>query len=266
MESDLSSLLQSLRSSMKSGLKCVASNSPCPYPGLARAYVIELIGADDLVTQRVAIDTERKLPAEWAIFNNGKAISMASMKNITVNANIANDMFFINRHADDEKALGSTYNEVLDKLKKELSAAGTLSIEFVRDTKQASNELKHTSELLRHDKLTEQTVDKQESATWLNFGRSILLTRTASMELIAESLKALQPLIQNFEDKHGACAGTAKQWMNSLNSIDRSVSNLYGVLESDIPDSQMIVREADNIKAQTNVLDAVSVRISENLD
>lgn len=267
VESDLSTLLESLRSAVKAGTKCLGTTSPSPYPGLTRAYILEFLDDSDQVSQRIALDTERKLPAEWTIFNNGKVFSLVQITKLAIDSNIADDMFFLGRDSEQQKGLSTSAIAVIDRLQEKVGAAGVgvLNRDILDELKKASSELKRTSNLLGQESLTEHPADSPEKSIWSNFGRDILLTRATKIEAIAESLREMQPAIQNVENNHPDCTGLTKQWLNDLDSIDQNIANLYAMFESDDPDPESIVREAANISTKQTDIDAVILKISESL-
>lgn len=264
VESDLLSLLQSLRASVNSGKKCLVTGAPCAYPGIPSAYVLEFIDGE-VVSQRIALDTEQKLPVEWVIFDNGKILSLARISKLAINSNIADTLFYIERSSAEGKGLDASSVAVVERLRQSLSATDVLNYGIVADIKVAINELKTMSEILSRDSLTQPGTDGLATVAWLQYGRAVLLSRATKIELLSNSLIEARPAIQNFENNHSECANATDDWLNSLELIDQSVWNLYLMLETDEPDPKAIVAEANNIKTHTHRLESVMQQISECL-
>lgn len=262
VKSDLLSLLESLRASLNSGVRCLVTGSPGPYRGLSSAYVMEFIDGD-VVSQRIALDSERKLPVEWAIFDNGKILSLAHIYKLAIDSNIADTLFYLERSPEESKGLDASEMAVVERLR--LSATNVLNNETIADIKMAINELKTISEILSRDGLTEPGTDGLATVAWLQHGRAVLLSRATKIELLSNSLIEVRPAIQNFEINHSECANATDDWLNSLELIDQSVWNLYHMLETDEPAPKAIVAEAKNINAHTHRLESVIQQISECL-
>jgi outer membrane lipoprotein-sorting protein len=268
LESDLSTLLAAVRSAVASGNRVLATQQPSPFPGLPKVYILELVGQGDSVVQRIALDADRKLPVSWSIFNDGKLFSVMNVSKLAVNANITDNLFVLGGISNDGKSIGVPAVPLDNILQSKIDAmgkAGVLNAEIVKDAGEAVTEMERVSRILKDGGMSEPSTESPGTETWSLTGRQRLMGRTARIESLVAPLRNLQHLVKTFESTHKDCAGISAQWNEDLDSIDQSVAKLYLLLDKDAPDQEVIQTEAENIRGQAGFLDALVLKISENL-
>lgn len=272
LESDLSTLLAAVRSAAASGHRVLATESPSNFPGLSKVYILELIGGGDNVLQRIALDPDRKLPVSWSIFNDGKLFSVMNVSKMAVNGNIGDNLFVLGGISQDGKSIGvptSPLDNVLQSKIDAMGKAAVLNPEIVKDAGQAISEIERVSRILKEGGMTEESNAKPSAPTWSLTGRQRLMGRTARIESLVSPLRNLQHALQKFETTYKDrpdCQGLSAQWKEDLDSIDTSVARLYLMLDREAPDPNEITAEAENIHGQAGFLDALVLKISENMN
>lgn len=281
VESDLSTLLEGVLHGA-AGHNLVASPSPCSYPGLGRALILELLGADNLVLQRIAIDQESKLPVDWLIFDKDKLTSICHIDKLVSNANIADNLFRLGREStiasgDLTKSLAGT-DFLCAGLERKLAATSQntpLDSQAKFDIKSLLDQITVEATQLRNDASAGQSAnatdivnyDQTDSASTTAVRTSaapVLLIRTAAIESMVNSLRRASPAIKNFDAITGSDTGSAAlatAWDLSLANITESVANLYNLLYAEKTDFKAINEEGDRVVEQTKKLEGILQQI-----
>jgi len=312
LQSDFATLIESVLKMLEGNLKCMVTDSPTSYPGLERAYILEVMRDPDSVVQRIALDAENKLPLEWSLFNGDKLFSVLHIQKLSATPTLANNIFTLDVSESGGKSLDGgaggdkTVTERIQDNMSALSADSKLGMPILNEAKLAIGAMKvqfdsleeETAQLL-HDLKSqpgaatadtgppssqiagEQNADRQNlPATPLSLFRRSLLTKAATIESIVYSLRKLEKGLQNLdtqmlsEEKTTAANGSGKQgngpafcnqWHEDLVEIDISTSKLYGMLESNSPDMNLITAEVRKMRmrglALKSIVDQLSTKI-----
>lgn len=264
VDSDMKTLLETVRAAVGSSAKVVATQSPSDYPGLPKVYILEFLREGDSVAQRIAVDSERKLPLAWSVFNDGKLFSVVQFDKLATNANIADDLFVLGAKNGDSKSIAMVAISMEDNLRSKVEALCeqcTIGGDLVAKTKQLLDTVHKLTVALTADSQT-RLGDK---SGWSESGRELLLAKTNRVESLTSALRKLSPALKKFEASHGADAqGLNAHWTEDLNSIDGSISKLYEMLDQSNPDPQVVDAEARNISSNADFLDALLLKVSAN--
>lgn len=269
IESDLSTLLETLRQEVGTQLKCLSSSGPCSYPGLAKVYVLEFVGNGDAVSQRIALDTERKLPVAWTIFNGGKLFSVVQVGKLAVNADIDDALFVLGGPAKDEKAIGIAAIPYEDILQAKIDALGkdvVIDCSLCQAARNALAEVQREGKALSETSLTQPNASRPGGFVWSDDGRQALLSRTTKIESLANTVRNLTRGVSGFESSHQSeCAGLTAQWNEDFQAIDESIENLYLALDNDTPDPKFLSGEAKNVADQAAYVESLLIKVEEQL-
>ena len=254
LKSDLLSMLEGLKGSITSGTSCIVSKVPCEYPGISKAFVLELVGKDNQVKQRVALDSQKKLPREWAVFENGKLASLADFTKIALQSEATEAMFYLEGEKLAGKSLGMTAMATSDRIRQAVDTAGEglITPELMSEAATAIDELVSASDDIARAHLSER--DSDDTSVWAKNGRAELLARAASIEATADSLKELTPALKAYRRAGKGHEEISGDWSRGLESIDRSTEIFYDSLESNKVDADSIIAEATSISNQASML------------
>lgn len=281
VESDLATLLEGVLHTA-GGQNLVASPSPCSYPGLGRALVLELLGADNMVIQRLAIDQESKLPVDWLIFDKDKLASICHIEKIVSNANIADSLFQLGREStiasgDLTKSLAGT-DVLCSGLERRMARSSvntpldsqtkfeikSLVDQIALEATQLKNESSATQSTSTTDIINYDQSESGATTAVKSLGAPVILIRTSEIESMVNSLRAVSPSIKNFDAITAGDVGSvalAADWDLSLVRISEGIANLYNLLDSDKTDLKVINQESERIVEQTKTLEGVLQRI-----
>lgn len=91
---DLLSLVNWLQSQVSSGQKVYCSDSPVQVATVAtRVWVLEAHENSGVLSQRVLVDPQLKVPVEWDIFRNGKFFSAVKFTNFQIVPSMDDSLF-----------------------------------------------------------------------------------------------------------------------------------------------------------------------------
>lgn len=260
LESDLGSLLSQTISQLDSHHTCLASNSPVAYPGRGSSYVVEVIGEDDLVDQRIVLDRKSKLPVEWAIFEGDQLLSVVDFRNLEVDADIEDTLFSLD--VDQIASASKGFNEGSSKLIDRLDAGfnkpeARLLVDLMRDLRAAVAEVKVNARTLAQGSMSIlETKDENTGATvWARTGRQSILARAATIEILEEYLEKAGELF-----KKQLPEGNSKlinSWTSSVLVIDQDISQLYDLMQADRPATASIMGRAGEIQNECGKLEVL---------
>ncbi len=286
VESDLASLLEGV-SKVTAGEKLLATPKPCAYPGLPPVYILELVGNDNRVHQRLAVDSDSKMPIEWLIFQQDELNSLVHVEKLISNADITDSMFFLGKETTlacaETKTIGSAavMSESLRRKLETFDNNVPLNAEIILDVRATIEQVKLECDQLNRDFSSSQANVRvasngnassdfaQGNSTDPNLGKSkdaVLLIRAASIEAMSTALRSAAPAIRSFDATAGKDIGSdvlADQWQKSLDRIDESIANLYGNLDKSAPDSKSVCDEAGKITLEVAKLQTVLKWISD---
>lgn len=263
VDSDMTTLLETVRSAVGPGAKIVATQSPSAYPGLPKVYILEFLREGDSVAQRIAVDSERKLPVAWSVFNDGKLFSVVQFDKLATNANIGDELFVLGGKGD-SKSIAIAAVSMEDSLRQKIEAMceqGIIDLPLVENTQQLLDTVQKLSGALTADSNTRLG----DQSGWSETGRELLLAKTNRVESLTSALRKLSPALKKFEATHSAEAqGLNTHWTEDLDSIDGSITKLYAMLEQPNPDSKVVEAEAQNISSNAEFLDALLLKVTSN--
>jgi hypothetical protein len=222
LESDLGSLLADAAEQLGPNKTCLVGR----VPGLS-AQVIEIVGSDGLVAERITVDASANLPQEWLIFKGNSLFSKVQFANLKELASLPDELFSLDAKKspidDDSLVLvaqersgnvsateyrsqfaqskGSATNceALADELSKSTGLAPTVAKFLI--AKRAAGSLKQEAQLV--------------SSTTVEGGKGKLLFAATQMELL---LWALEPL--------GKAAGKNEQESIQLAKLAQAVAAL----------------------------------------
>ncbi len=282
VESDLATLLEGVRH-LEDGQNLIASPSPCSYPGLGRALILELLGADKLVVQRIAIDQESKLPVDWLIFERDKLESICHIDKLVSNASIADSLFWLGKESaiasgDLTKSLSGTTFLCADLERKLAATAANTALDSQAklDIKSIVDQITlEASQLINESAASQSTntidivnYDKPDSGATTAVkasGAPVVLIRATEIETMTNALRSASPAIKNFDAITRSDIGSpalAASWDTSLAKITESVATLYSLVYANKPDLKAINEEGERIVQQAKTLEGILQRIS----
>lgn len=220
LESDLGSLLTDAAEQLGPNKTCLVGR----VPGIA-AQVIEIVGSDGLVAERITVDASANLPQEWLIFKGNSLFSKVQFANLKELASLPDELFSLDAKKspiDDDslvlvaqersgnvsaaeyrsqfaqsKESATNCEALADELSKNSGLAPTVAKFLI--AKRAAGSLKQEAQLVK------STTDAE--------GKSKLLFAATQMELL---LWALEPL--------GKAAGKNEQESIHLAKLGQAVA------------------------------------------
>ncbi|MGD9684545.1 MAG: outer membrane lipoprotein carrier protein LolA [Candidatus Obscuribacterales bacterium] len=260
LESDLGSLLSQTISRLDSHHTCLASNSPLPYPGRGSSYVVEVIGDDNLVDQRIVLDKKSRLPVEWALFEGDQLLSVVNFQNLEIDADIEDTLFSldVDQLASASKGFNGGSSKLMDRLATGFNGPDArLSVDLMRDVRAAVVEIKINARSLAQDSMNiiETKEEGTGAAVWAKTGRQSILVRAASIEIFEEYLEKAGELFRKQLPEGNSKLINA--WSNSVSVIDRDVSQLYDLMQADRPATTSIMGRAGEIQNECGKLEVL---------
>jgi hypothetical protein len=277
LNSDFASLLESLLKSIEGNLKCMVTDGPAPYPGLDRAYTLEVIRDPDSVVQRIVLDSQSKLPLEWSIFNGDRLFSVLRIEKLSGSPVPSEDIFRLDAGGPGAKSVcpGEITGEKIRETVSQLPVDLPLSISVMAQARSALKDVESQCDSLEQELPApeDKNVLKQNSgATARESLRQKFIGSAATIESIDHSLRKLEKSFQSIEEKAAAGAwsvggpagGTAltRAWHDDVLAIDNATGRLFEILRDDRPDLKAVAPEARKIRAQARALAAVLDQLS----
>ncbi len=267
LKSDFSSLLVDTLKNLKSSQRCLATSSPVEYPGLGRVDLLEVLEADGLCQQRVALDTKTRLPLEWVLFTNGKILSITTFQHMQVNTSLSADLFVLDQGGiASAKALewpltaaveqtDSISETELKELKNSVGALRAMAQDVCLFPHPAHVEREpeagRSSEVFQVES-KEKRDEEGKPVKQGGLSPERLLRCVASMESMVFTLK-------NAGERMEATGGheISERWNATIGEIDVELEKLMSKLEESRPDEEMVRSESKKIEAGTLLLDDI---------
>jgi outer membrane lipoprotein-sorting protein len=275
LDSDLATLISTTIKSLDGDLKCLVTASPAPYPGLERAYILEVMHGPDSVVQRIVLDAENKLPLEWSLFTSNKLLSVMRIQKLMVAAPTSDSLFALDVGEGGAKTLdgGLSGAERIQENMSALLSDASLSLPAVSQIRQAVQTLRRQCESLDQEVPVAESLLKSKSAAGANAVglavtplRQDLARKAAIIEAIVDSLKKVEKGIEALESGAGSDNSAGKPisapWRQCLSALDGSTSHLYELLSAEIPDMKAIARESASMRVQIGELEMISEELS----
>ena len=299
LQSDFATLIESVLKSLDGNLKCLVTGSPVAYPGLNSAYILEVMQDPAAVLQRIALDSENKMPLEWTLFNNDRLFSVLRIQKLSASPVLPDDLFSLDS-GDGAKSLESKLTRVRSA---SLESDDELDIAALKETKLVIQEVKRQCDSLSQEvpalllavksaPATHQAAaSRKKKGNWQNPSainlsafRHSLLVRTATIESIVASLTKLEKKLQNLEsqlqsqEQNGNIAGSnnnekqqkciaelTHQWHQNLVAMDACTAKLYEMIESEKPDIKSVVGEAKSMRIHSQALDSIVDKLTSEI-
>ncbi len=268
LDSDLSTLIESLQKSLASDLKCLVTDSPKKYPGLENAYIFEVMHDTNTVLQRIVLDGESKLPREWSLFNGDKLFSVLRIEKLSSSPDLADNLFALNIADGGAKSMqgDETAADKVEDCMSALARDSQLGPANINDAKSAIKTLLLQCDSIEqltpaiqlflesHSTLKSNTVPPEKKRPMdCNSLRQNILKRTTTIESIADSLSKLKKIMERLE------SGTilSKQWQENLDAIDASTCRMYELIDAEIPDNKLLSLETQRMRKHSLLLESI---------
>jgi outer membrane lipoprotein-sorting protein len=266
LQSDFASLIRSVLSTLDSSTKCKVTKTPTSFPGVDRAYVLEVMRDPGQVLHRIIVDGQSKLPVEWCLFGGTKLLSVLHVQKLSEMPQLEDLAFSLDSRGGESGTLGEKANidEVLREELSSLAADINPGTAILNDARLALVEMNLQCEALEKEVL--QPASRTESLqSTVPHG----FLRAATIESLAYSLgrfeKALSKIDSptNTKEKAGSATETKKQsstpapvlqWHKHLSAINASTAKLYDILQSNSPDTKPIAEEARKMQGHQQAL------------
>jgi outer membrane lipoprotein-sorting protein len=290
LDSDLYSLLESTRGEP---VKYVVSQSPTAYPGVDRAFIMELIETDGDVAHRIILDEKRKLPLEWNVFKNKRLFSTMKLNELQIRPDLTDELFVFEAKPQDIAKLtrgitiASSLNEIeiprcipTSQLKLSTDALHKLQA-VVKEIRDTANNLKSdvsgeavksvigsspalqsgtTATLpkseLKADIAAEQPITGDHYVAWSPRVARSVLVHDVTLDALVDTVQQFTKELQLVDDKAGS-PKLSEQWNTVATNMDTEVDAVLKTLDSDKPDEELITRQSAKIIEQTNQLDEI---------
>lgn len=282
LESDLASLISSVLSSLQGDFKCVVTDSAAPYPGLKEpAYILEVIQGAGPVVQRLALDSENKLPLEWNLYRDNKLYSTLHIQKLSINPKLADNLFALDVNEGGAKSLdggGAAAVEKFQDMVSGLNESSKLDLPLLYETKFAIKTLKLQCDSIEADAAAAQSAaagknkstDVAAEAKLRSAFNQNTLVNVAAIESIANSLSKLKNGFANLKSESDSANNTGaptltKRWQQSLANINQTTSRIYDILNDSVPDTKSILLEVRKIKSESLLLDSMVDEIARSI-
>ena len=266
LQSDFASLFHSVLATLDSATKCKVTKNPTPYPGVDRAYVLEVMRDPSSVLHRIILDSQSKMPVEWSLFAGSKLLSVLRIQKLSEMPQLEDFVFSLDSRGGESGLLGETenINEVLREDISSLAADTKPSVSILNDAKTALVELNLQCDALEKEILQPDSGTESSKST---APQGFL--RAATIESLAYSLGRLEKALSkidsptNSKEKAGSAnenrkqistAALVLQWHKHLSALNASTATLYEILQSNSPDGKLIVEEARKMRAHEHAL------------
>jgi hypothetical protein len=267
LQSDFASLIHSVLTTLDNTTKCKVTKSPTPYPGVERAYVLEVMRDPSSVLHRIILDSQSKLPVEWSLFAGSKLLSVLRVQKLSEMPQLEDLVFSLDSRGGESGSLGEkeNINEVLREDISSLAADTRPSASTLNDAKTALIEMNLQCDALEKEIL--QPVSGTESS---KSGAPQGFLRAATIESLAYSLGRLEKALSKIDSptnskekvgnenrKQSSTSVPVLQWHKHLSAINASTATLYEILQSNSQDGKLIVEEARKMQAHEQALASI---------
>lgn len=289
LDSDLYSLIESIKGEP---VKYVASQSPTAYPGVDRAYILELVESDGDVAHRIILDDKRKLPVEWNVFKNKKLWSTMKLTELQIRPDLTEELFVFESKPQDLakltrgisiasnfevelphsipatqlkisteslhklEAVVKEIRETAANLKIDVSDGGANSVIGSSPALQSGTTASLPKSELKADIAAEQPASGDHYATWSPRVARRVLAHDITLDALVDTVQQFTKELQTIDDKV-ATIKLSEQWNAVATSMDTEVDAVLKTLDSDKPDQELITRQSAKIIEQTTQLDEI---------